>query len=190
MQKFKYIILGAGPSGLSFASTLLEHGENSFLVIEQEEVPGGLCRSKIIDGSPLDIGGGHFLDVKNKVATDFLFKFLPREDWCIHNRKSTILLGDYQIDYPIESSIWQLPIYQQIEYLESIAYCGANLKKKSPKSFHDWIIWKLGNKIAEEYMIPYNKKIWSMDLNELGTYWMYKLPDVSFKETLMSCLNS
>ena len=27
-----------------------------------------------------------------------------------------------------------------------------------------------------------------MDPNALGTYWLYKLPDVSFRETLQSCL--
>ena len=37
-------------------------------------------------------------------------------------------------------------------------------------------------------MIPYNKKMFADELNELGTYWLEKLPDVSFKETLLSCL--
>jgi len=189
VNTYNYIILGAGPAGLSFAYTLLQHGEKSFIILEKEDTPGGLCRSKIIDGSPLDIGGGHFLDTTNQIALDFVFKFLNKDEWNLHNRKSTILLGDIQIDYPIESNIWQFPIMQQIDYLESIAYCGANLKKHLPKSFNEWIIWKLGERIAEDYMIPYNKKIWSIDLNELGTYWMNKLPDVSFRETLLSCLN-
>lgn len=29
VKKYKYIILGAGPSGLSFGRTLLDHGEES-----------------------------------------------------------------------------------------------------------------------------------------------------------------
>jgi hypothetical protein len=37
-------------------------------------------------------------------------------------------------------------------------------------------------------MLPYNRKIWSMDPDSLGTYWLYKLPNVSFRETLLSCL--
>jgi hypothetical protein len=37
-------------------------------------------------------------------------------------------------------------------------------------------------------MLPYNRKIWSMPLEDLGTYWLYKLPDVSFRDTLRSCL--
>ena len=74
---FDYVILGAGPSGLAFAHMLLDAGKTSFVVIEAEDEAGGLCRSVEVDGAPLDIGGGHFLDVKNTRVTDFLFRFLP-----------------------------------------------------------------------------------------------------------------
>jgi len=57
----------------------------------------------------------------------------------------------------------------------------------TPASFSDWVVWKFGERIAEEYMLPYNRKIWSLRLEELGTYWLYKLPDVSYEETLRSC---
>ena len=59
----KYLILGAGPSGLTFANKLKELGENDFLVLDRNPSAGGLCRSTDVDGSPLDIGGGHFRDV-------------------------------------------------------------------------------------------------------------------------------
>ena len=57
-----------------------------------------------------------------------------------------------------------------------------------PEKFVEWITWKLGEKIAKDYMIPYNQKMFADELDELGTYWLEKLPDVSFKETLLSCL--
>ncbi|TDF96213.1 NAD(P)-binding protein [Paenibacillus piri] len=187
-KEFKYVILGAGPSGLSFAHRLLENGETSFLIVEKENIGGGLCRSKDIDGSPLDIGGGHFLDVRKKNVLDFLFKFLPEDEWNKFERISKIIIRENEIDYPFESNIWQLPADEQIEYLISISQAGCNNNKPMPDKFKDWIYWKLGNKIAEEYMIPYNNKIQSIDLDRLGTYWLYKLPDVSFRDTLESCL--
>ena len=57
-----------------------------------------------------------------------------------------------------------------------------------PREFVPWIYWKLGSKVAEDYMIPYNQKMFSKELNQLGTYWLEKLPNVSFEETLLSCL--
>jgi protoporphyrinogen oxidase len=186
--KYKYLILGAGPAGLSVANRLLDKGETSFLVLEKESEPGGLCRSERVDGSPLDIGGGHFLDLKNEKVLNYIFKFMPKNEWNEFNRVSTIKLDKFEIDYPFESNIWQLPVEKQVEYLVSVSKAGCNLGEKIPVKFIDWITWKLGDRIANNYMIPYNQKIWSINLNKLGTYWLYKLPDVSMDDTLLSCL--
>jgi protoporphyrinogen oxidase len=188
MEHVKYLILGAGPTGLSVAHTLLDRGERSFLVVEREPEAGGLCRSAIVDGFPLDTGGGHFLDTRDRLVLDFIFRFMPREEWDLYDRRSGIELGANHIDYPIESNIWQLPLDLQVEYITSVAYCGENLKHPEPEQFADWILWKLGTRIATDYMLPYNRKIWSVGLERLGTYWINKLPAVSFEEVLKSCL--
>lgn len=75
MEKVNYLILGAGPSGLTLAHRLKEQGETSYLLLEKEEEAGGLCRSVCVDGNPLDLGGGHFLDVRRPNVTEFLFQF-------------------------------------------------------------------------------------------------------------------
>ncbi len=184
----KYIIVGAGPGGLTFANRLMEKGEMDFLILEQEEEAGGLCRSKEVDGSPLDIGGGHFLDVKKSHVNEFLFQFMPKEEWEYFERDSKIWIHERLINSPIEANIWQMDEKDQVEYLKSIAIAGCNLNEPMPKKFIDWIYWKLGKKIAEDYMIPYNEKMFGKNLNELGVYWLEKLPNVSFDETLISCL--
>ncbi|MBR4665356.1 MAG: amine oxidoreductase, partial [Lentisphaeria bacterium] len=99
-----------------------------------------------------------------------------------------IRVAGHEIGYPFESHIWQLPEDEQVEYLETIARAGCIQGTPMPEKFTEWIYWKLGKKIAETYMLPYNRKIFSANLDELGTYWLYKLPDVSFREVLMSCL--
>lgn len=185
----KYLILGAGPAGLSFANRLKQNGENDFLVLEKEHEAGGLCRSVIVDGAPFDIGGGHFLDVRRPAVNAFLFGFMAEEEWQLFERDSRIALGKELISHPLEANIWQMDLERQITYLKSIAAAGCNLKKEEqPEKFVDWIRWKLGDQIAEDYMIPYNQKMFGENLNELGTYWLSKLPDVSFEDTLRSCL--
>ena len=72
----KYLILGAGPAGLTVANRLKMKGVTDFLVLEKESEAGGLCRSIEVDGAPLDIGGGHFLDVRRPKVNDFLFEFM------------------------------------------------------------------------------------------------------------------
>ena len=46
----KYLILGAGVAGLTFAIRLKFRGEDSFLLLEKNHEAGGLCRSKIAVG--------------------------------------------------------------------------------------------------------------------------------------------
>jgi protoporphyrinogen oxidase len=190
LKSYKYIILGAGPSGLTVAHALLNAGvrRQDLLVIEKEEFAGGLCRSEIVDGTPLDIGGGHFLDVRRKEVLDFLFRFMPQSEWNLFDRVSRIRLRGQEIEHPLEANLWQLSKEDQVDYLESIARAGSVRGEPQPTAFADWVTWKLGDRIAQEYMLPYNRKIWAMDPNMLGTYWLYKLPDVSFRDTLRSCL--
>lgn len=184
----KYLIIGAGPAGLTVANKLIQRGKTSVLVLEREEEAGGLCRSAQVDGSPFDIGGGHFLDVRRSNVNEFLFQFMPESEWDKYERDSRIYINGEMINSPIESNIWQMKLEEQVEYLKSIAVAGCNLDVPMPDKFIDWIYWKLGKKIATDYMIPYNQKMFADELNELGTYWLDKLPDVSFEETLMSCL--
>lgn len=184
----RYLILGAGPAGLTVANMLKQKGITDFLVLEREAMAGGLCRSVDVDGAPFDIGGGHFLDVRRPKVNEFLFRFMPEDEWDKYVRDSRIVVNGNVINHPIEANIWQMKIEDQVEYLKSIASAGCNTGEKMPEDFVDWIYWKLGSKVAEDYMIPYNQKMFSKELNQLGTYWLEKLPNVSFDETLLSCL--
>lgn len=170
------------------ANRLLQMGIDDFMVLEKESEAGGLCRSAEVDGAPFDIGGGHFLDVKRPKVNEFLFGFMPESEWDLYDRDSRIALNGNLIGHPIEANIWQMQMEDQVEYLKSIATAGCNRGEDMPEDFIDWIYWKLGDKIADDYMLPYNQKIFYKDLNELGTYWLEKLPNVSFEETLRSCL--
>lgn len=186
MKKLKYVILGGGITGLSVAVSLLSKGETSFVVLEKEATAGGLCRSEYIEGGPVDIGGGHILDLKRKNVLDLVFSFLPKHDWECFERKTKIIVGNYEVGYPLESHLWQFPKDEQNKYLESISNACRQLGKPMPEKFTDWIVWNFGKKIAVDYLIPYNKKIWSCDLDTLGTYWLNKLPKVSYNEILES----
>ena len=185
---FRFLILGSGPAGLTFANLLLQAGIDNFIVLEKEKAVGGLCRSIDVDGAPLDVGGGHFLDTRRPKINEFLFRFMAQSEWDLYERDSRIHINGSTISHPMEANIWQMALDEQVKYLKSIAAAGCNTGKSMPKKFVDWIYWKLGERIAADYMIPYNRKIFGDDLDSLGTYWLEKLPNVSFEETLLSCL--
>lgn len=184
----KYLILGAGPAGLSLANKLKQMGEDNFLVLEMESEAGGLCRSVEVAGAPMDIGGGHFLDTKRQGVVEFLFGFMQESEWNRYIRDSQIVLKGRMIGHPFESHIWQLDDKNQAQYLLSISEAGCVKGEEEPDTFMEWIRWKLGKRIADDYMLPYNRKMFGNELNELGTYWLEKLPNVSYEDTLKSCL--
>lgn len=101
----RYLILGAGPAGLTVANMLKQKGITDFLVLEKEKTAGGLCRSVDVDGAPFDIGGGHFLDVRRPKVNEFLFRFMPEDEWNRFVRDSRIVVNGNVINHPIE------PIY-------------------------------------------------------------------------------
>ena len=186
-MKTKIAIVGAGPAGLTLAHALLRRGIGDFLVFEREGEAGGLCRSADVDGAPLDVGGGHFLDVRRPAVTEFLFSFMPEREWNRFDRDSRIRIHGQTIGSPFEANIWQLDEAHQNRYLADIAAAGCNTGAPMPEKFVDWIYWKLGKGIAEDYMLPYNRKMFGDDLDVLGTYWLDKLPNVSYEDTLRSC---
>ena len=186
-MKVKVAIIGAGPAGLSLAHALGVRGVKDVLLLESESDVGGLCRSRQVDGSPLDIGGGHFLDVRRPQVVKFLFSFMPECEWSRFERDSRIFVHSQMIGSPFEANIWQLDECHQRKYLKDIAEAGCNRGEPKPELFVDWIYWKLGRGIAEDYMLPYNRKMFGENLNALGTYWLEKLPDVSYEDTLRSC---
>jgi len=162
--EYKYIILGAGPSGLSFANRLLEKGEQSFFGYRKRKWSRGLCRSKQVDGKPLDIGGGHFLDVKNKRVLDFVFKFLPKKELGKH-------LAEFRHKAPWHWN-W-LPLW--IEHLAISERWAAQISSfyfaswmqhggENAGKFIDWISWKLGDKSPKIIWSPITTKIWSINL--------------------------
>lgn len=59
-MKCKYLILGGGPAGLTFANYLKENNATDFIVVEECDEAGGLCKSALVDGAQLDMGGDIF----------------------------------------------------------------------------------------------------------------------------------
>jgi protoporphyrinogen oxidase len=178
---YDYIILGGGISGISAARLLQLRGIENFLVLEASPELGGLCRTKRVGGHVLVVGGGHFLCSKYPEVYNFIFSHIDEKDFSIFNRISKISIGGWEIDYPVETNIWQLPATIAREYFNSVESSGESLGEPEPTNFKEWVAWKLGEKIASSYMTPYNQKLWGVPPSELDVDWLHKIPRVDLK---------
>jgi protoporphyrinogen oxidase len=182
-----YIIIGAGISGVSFARFLSLSGENNFLILEAGKEAGGLCRTRNVNGHWLDIGGGHFLSSRYPDVYSFIFDHIPKSEFNYFDRISRVRVRGHVIDYPIENNLWQLPRDLMTLFLDSVIQNGEAQGKRCPGNFRDWIHWRLGERIADDYLIPYNQKIWGVPIEELATDWLHKLPRLNTAEIVTTC---
>ena len=181
---YDYIILGAGITGLTLMKKMRQKGITNLLALEAENEAGGLCRSFYVDGHYVDIGG-HFFQTKFPDVEEFVFSSFPREQmYKIDPRISKISIEGMDIDYPLESNLWQFPVDKQIEYLISVIRNGEALGKPEPKNYEEWIRWKLGDKICDGYLIPYNIKLWGIQPSEMDVDWLYKIPRIEVADVL------
>jgi len=186
LDTYNYIIIGAGVTGVAAARRLQQLGEENVLVLEGEQKYGGLCRTEYINGHYLDLGGGHVLHSRFPEVLDWIFEHIPIENFNKFNTKVLIDLEGHPVEFPIELNLWQLPVDMQVEYLYS--YLNAAGKDIKYENFESWIKNYLGDKIAENYMIPYNKKLWCIDISKLNTDWLIKIPDTDIKLVLRSII--
>ena len=186
MEEYDYILLGGGISSLTFGRLLQQHTNKSFLILEKESEVGGLCRSKNIEGNHVDIGGGHFLYSKHQKVYDFVFEHVPESNFTKYDRITKIAIHDTFIDYPIENNIWQLSPDLQYKYLTSVI--DALSIESDPTNFRLWILKNLGKEIADNYLMPYNNKVWGNTGDLMSVDWLYKIPNVDLKKIVRSII--
>jgi protoporphyrinogen oxidase len=183
---FDYLIIGGGITGVAAARRLQQIGISNFVILEGESGAGGLCRTVEVAGHVLDIGGGHVLHSRFPEVLDWIFDHIPKSEFNTFQTKVLIDLEGHPIEFPIELNLWQLPTDLQVEYLSS--YLTAAGKDIEYENFESWIRNYLGDKIADNYMIPYNRKLWCIDISRLNTDWLIKIPDTNIKLVLKSII--
>jgi protoporphyrinogen oxidase len=188
LSRFKYVIIGAGPTGLGAAYRLRELGEKDFIVLEGTSQVGGLATSfKDEKGFTWDIGG-HVQFSHYKYFDELMLKALGSDGWLKHQRESWAWMRERFVPYPVQNNIKYLPkevmwnclqglikIYKDNAAIgtASIATASSLLTSvEKPANFYEWILAVFGQGLAEEFMLPYNFKVWAFDPKYLSYSWI------------------
>ena len=178
-------VLGGGLSGLACLSELRRKGIDAFL-LEAQSAAGGLAKTALINGYTYDLHGGHVFNSKHKEVRDWVFSRLPEEAWESSPRVAKIHHADRLISYPFEYALWELPADIAADCIVDLA---ASRKGPEPAVFGDWLVWAFGRRIAQEYLLPYNRKIWRYDLSKMSSHWVQgKMPIPTLREVLLAVL--
>ena len=161
MRKIKYLIIGAGISGLSVAMQLKE----DYLIIEKENRVGGLCKTFYQDGFVWDYAG-HFFHFATPEIKSFFEQRIPACEMVKCIKKTTINYNGIRVDYPFQMNIHQLPKDEFIDCLYDLFH---REEKKEYNGFEEMLYGKFGKSITEKFLKPYNEKLYACDLNYLDT---------------------
>ena len=97
-----FVVIGAGPAGLTAAYELVKRGAR-VVVVESDDVVGGISRTVERDGWRFDLGGHRFF-TKVQAVEDLWHEILPDEDFLMRPRMSRIFYDGKYYDYPLKAS--------------------------------------------------------------------------------------
>lgn len=206
-QKVGCVIVGAGPTGLSAAYHL---GQDT-LLLEKNTTVGGWCRSIEDKGFTFDYAGHIMFSNDPYVLKlyDILLgdnqHWQMREAWVYSKQVYTrypfqgalyglppavikeCVLGAIEARYGSEEEAAGETCANSetadccADGTADAANASGTAVKGEPKNFEEFIYKVWGKGIAKHFAIPYNKKIWTVDLKDMETSWLggrVPLPDL------------
>ena len=198
-RKKTAVIIGGGPAGLTAAYELLRHTDIRPIVLEQDDVLGGIARTVNFGGNRMDIGGHRFFTKSGEVralwsemlrpmgAPAYDDKVLGRvrpldpagadpekEDdvFLLRHRVSRILYQHRFFDYPVKlnaKTVKNLGFSRMLGIGRSYLY--SCLHKREEKTLEDFMVNRFGEKLYETFFENYTEKVWGKSPAELGADW-------------------
>lgn len=166
-------ILGGGLTGVTLARLLKEKGAD-VVVLEKENEPGGLCRSKTEEGFTFDTGGSHIIFSRDEEVLSFM-KGVLGDNRGERDRNTKIFFKGRYVKYPFENGLYQLSpedcFFCINEFIKNLIAVEKG-EVAQPENFKEWIYYTFGRGIAESYMVPYNEKIWNYPSEEMSMHWV------------------
>lgn len=145
-----------------------------YVLFEKLDRVGGLCRSETTDDGFTFDYGGHIMFTKDNYIKA-LYKKLLKKDALTQKRKAWIYSKGIYTRYPFQANTYGLPVGVVKECLVGLVDAksrGRLFPGLDPLNFKDWIYANFGEGIAKHFMLPYNEKLWAIDLGKMSYAWI------------------
>jgi protoporphyrinogen oxidase len=170
---YKYVILGGGVCGLSTAYELSKAHPGEILVLEKDEIVGGLCKTISRNDSRYDLGS-HRIHFQTPEKSLKYIGDLSDKEVIKNTRGGKLKLNNSFILYPIKS----FQFFLSLGLVESFK-CGISLltyrfvaffnKKEKYTDYETYLINKAGKRAYQIFYEPYARKVWGCDPKTIDT---------------------
>ena len=160
MERARYVIIGAGVTGLAFANFI---HDPDLLILERSDAIGGYCKTVHQDGFVWDYSG-HFFHFRHPDIERYLIERMPEDEIKTVTKIAQILFRGRLIDFPFQKNIHQLPQEVFIDCLYDLYFRD---REHTPTNFAQMLQARFGEGIAQAFLIPYNTKLYACELDTL-----------------------
>ena len=180
----KITILGAGIGSIALAFFLQKNKKIKLInIIEKEKNLGGLLRSYKLNKIFYDVGP-HIIFSKHKDILKIMVKILKGNLNKIKRSNKILYKNNIYIKYPYENELYKLPKKERNRALNS--FLKNPYKKLKIKTMQDFFLKTFGKGIFEQYLKPYNNKIWKMHVSKLDTQMVDRIPQPPVEDIIKS----
>jgi protoporphyrinogen oxidase len=184
-ERARVVVIGAGPAGLTAARELARQGLAP-VVLEKDDIVGGLARTEQYKGFQFDMGGHRFftkVDEVQKIWQDVLgadFLRRPRMSRIYYNRRF--------FNYPLKpfNALAGLGIGRSL--LVVLSYLRWQLfPYREEHTFEQWVTNRFGRRLFETFFKTYTEKVWGIPCSELRAEWAaQRIKDLSLRSAVVS----
>ena len=163
------VIIGGGPAGLTAAYELSKHNVPA-VVLEADNIVGGISRTVNYKGYLFDIGGHRFFSKcaeVNQIWEEILHgQFLERP------RLSRIYYRHKFFYYPLKprNALLGLGPLEAMRIVASYAWSRVNPHPKED-NLEEWVSNRFGKRLYEIFFKTYTEKVWGVPCTEIRAEW-------------------
>ena len=183
MGEAQNVVLGAGLAGLMAAMTVQEAGEDDWIVLERGDRAGGHASSVSRDGYVFDYGP-HILFTADP-AMEALIRDLLGDNLRSQERRALIYHEepDTYTRFPFQAHLHGLPVPVVRDCLVGLLQAVESRARGefAPTNYEEWMRGTFGDAISDRLMIPYARKIWTVEPSTMDFDWIGRrvpTPDV------------
>lgn len=164
------VIVGAGPAGLTAAYELSKAGIPS-VVLEKDEVVGGISRTVNYKGYHFDIGGHRFF-TKVKAVDEMWHEVLANGQFLRRSRLSRIYYNKKFFYYPLRATNALLGLGIWNSALIFLSYLRAQVfPEPKEETFDQWISNRFGKRLYRIFFKTYTEKVWGIPCDQIMAEW-------------------
>ncbi|MEM6507074.1 MAG: NAD(P)/FAD-dependent oxidoreductase [Planctomycetota bacterium] len=179
------IVIGGGPAGLTAAYELTKHGVKP-VVLEKDNIVGGIARTESYKGYRFDMGGHRFFT--KSVEVQEIWEEVLVDDFLVRNRLSRIFYNGKFFMYPLKP----LNALAGLGLIESTLIMASYFRwrlfpYKEEETFEQWVTNRFGKRLFLTFFKTYTEKVWGISTSELKAEWAaQRIKDLSLKTAILS----